>query len=155
MRARELLRLHRLTYPIYWQWSDAIRDYAVLHGRLQAVFGWTVHVGQDANPRSLRNFPLQANGGEMLRIACCLATERGIRVCCPVHDALLIEAPIDQINEAVAECQQIMREASELVLSGFAVKTDAKIIHHPDRYSDKRGQLMWDSVIELLGGKGA
>ena len=88
----------------------------------------------------------------MLRIACCIATERGIRVCCPVHDALLIEAPIDEINDVVAECQQIMREASELVLSGFSVKTEAKIVHHPDRYADKRGQLMWDVVVELLGG---
>lgn len=79
-RRRELIQLHKATYPTYWRWSDAIRDYAVLNGRLQAVLGWTVHVGEDVNPRSLRNFPLQANGGEMLRIACCLATERGIRV---------------------------------------------------------------------------
>jgi hypothetical protein len=28
-----------------------------------------------------------------LRLACCEATEKGIGVCCPVHDALLIEAP--------------------------------------------------------------
>ena len=69
------LRLHRVTYPQYWRWSDAIRDTAVLQGRLQAVFGWSVYVGVNANPRSLRNFPLQANGAEMLRLACCMATE--------------------------------------------------------------------------------
>jgi hypothetical protein len=38
---------------------------------------------------------------EMLRIACCLATERGVSVCAPVHDALVIEAPVDQIDDAV------------------------------------------------------
>ena len=67
-RGRELLRLHHATYPTYWRWSDAIRDYAILRGELQAAFGWTVHVGENVNPRSLRNFPLQGNGGEMLRL---------------------------------------------------------------------------------------
>jgi len=58
---------------------------------LQTVFGWRVYVGPRANPRSLTNFPMQANGAEMLRLACCLATERGVAVCAPVHDALLLE----------------------------------------------------------------
>ena len=59
-RGRELLRLHKETYPTYWKWSDAIRDYAVLNGKMHAVFGWSVHVEGNVNPRSLRNFPLQA-----------------------------------------------------------------------------------------------
>ena len=89
--ARELLRLHRETYPVFWAWSEGAVNHALLRGWLQTVFGWRVHVGPKANPRSLANFPMQANGAEMLRLACCLATERGIAVCCPVHDALLIE----------------------------------------------------------------
>lgn len=151
-RARELLRLHRSTYPTYWRWSDAIRDYAVLRGELQAAFGWTVHVRENANPRSLRNFPLQANGGEMLRLACCLTTERGIRVCCPVHDALLIEAPSDEIDEVVVETQSLMEEASRVVLDGFTIRTEAKLIRFPERYMDKRGKQMWDAVSNLIGG---
>lgn len=151
-RARELLRLHRVTYPQYWRWSDAIRDYAVMSGRLQAVFGWSVHVGENANPRSLRNFPLQANGGEMLRLACCMTTEKGIRVCCPVHDALLIEARICEITEVVKCCQDVMEEASRIVLNGFTIHTDAKIVCYPDRYLDKRGATMWNAVAELVGG---
>lgn len=149
-RGRELLQLHHETYPRYWRWSDAIRDYAVLHGELQAVFGWTVHVTEDANPRSLRNFPLQANGGEMLRLACSLATERGIRVSAPIHDALLIEAPITEIDDAVAACQRAMREASEIVLSGFPLRTEPKVVRFPDRYMDKRGERMWEAVWELI-----
>ena len=151
-RARELLRLHRTTYPQYWRWSDAIRDCAILSGKLQAVFGWTVHVAGNANPRSLRNFPLQANGAEMLRLACCMATEQGITVCCPVHDALLIEAGEDEIEDAVTRCQQVMEEASRIVLGGFTIRTDAKLIRFPDRYSDKRGAAMWDAIADLVGG---
>lgn len=93
---------------------------------------------------------MQANGAEILRLACCLATERGIRVCAPVHDALLIEAPADRIDEEVRSCQEAMREASEIVLSGFPLRTDAYIVRYPDRYIDERGVDMWDMVMELI-----
>jgi hypothetical protein len=149
-RGHELLWLHRQTYPVYWRWSDAIRDYAILHGKLQAVFGWTIHVAKDANVRSLRNFPLQANGAEMLRLACCLATERGILVAAPVHDALLVEGPADGIEDTVARTEEAMQEASELVLPGFPLRADAKIIRHPDRYMDERGRRFWEVVWGLM-----
>jgi hypothetical protein len=152
-KARELLELHRRTYPNYWQWSQAAVDRAMLYGQLHTVFGWEVHVGPDANPRSLANFPMQANGAEMLRLACCRATEEGIRVCAPVHDALLVEGPADQIEVIVARTQAIMQESSEVVLNGFALRTEAKIIRHPDRYMDERGRVMWDKVQELLADR--
>jgi DNA polymerase I-like protein with 3'-5' exonuclease and polymerase domains len=148
--ARELLQLHRDTYPTFWQWSEAAVNHAMLRSYLYTVFGWRVHVGRDANPRSLANFPMQGNGAEMLRLACCLATERGIEVCAPVHDALLISAPINEIESAVANCQAAMREASELVLAGFALRTDVKIIRYPERYTDPRGERMWSEVWSLL-----
>ena len=122
----------------------------MLRGYLETVFGWRVHVGPDANPRSLRNFPMQANGAEMMRLACCLATERGIVVCCPVHDALLVEGPAEDIDAVVSQTQRAMREASELALPGFPLRTDAKIVRHPDRYSDPRGERMWGLVQRLL-----
>jgi hypothetical protein len=76
--AHDLLRAHHEAYRTFWRWSDAAVDHAMLHGSLHTVFGWHVHVGEKPNPRSLRNFPMQANGAEMLRLACIFATERGI-----------------------------------------------------------------------------
>lgn len=148
--ARDLLRLHRQTYPQFWRWSESAVNHAMLRGWLQTVFGWRVHVGPDANPRSLANFPMQANGAEMLRLACCLATEQGIRVCAPVHDALLIEATCEEIENAVAGCQAAMREASEIVLAGFGLRTEAKVVRHPERYQDERGVKMWGTVRGIL-----
>jgi hypothetical protein len=152
-RARELLRLHRQTYPAFWRWSDAAVDHAVLVGHLHTVFGWQVHCGPEANPRGFRNYPMQANGADMLRLACCLATERGVWVCAPVHDALLIEAPAGEIERAVATTEAAMREASALVLGGFTLRSDPepKVIYHPDRYTDPRGEQMWRTVMDLLG----
>jgi len=122
----------------------------MLHGRLWTVFGWTLHVDTDPNPRSLRNFLMQANGAEMLRLACCLATECGIRVCAPVHDAILIEAPLDQLDDAIAKAQAAMAEASRLVLGGFELASDAAVVPYPDRYADKRGVQMWHTVWETI-----
>ena len=96
------------------------------------------------------NFPMQANGAEMLRLACCLATERGLAVCAPVHDAILIEAPTAEIDEHVAALQACMREASRIVLGGLELGSDAKIVRWPERYADKRGEVMWDTVTRLL-----
>jgi DNA polymerase I len=110
----ELLRLHRETYPAFWRWSDGAESHAMLLNRLHTVFGWTVRVGPDANPRSLRNFPCQANGAEMMRLACCLATERGVNVVAPVHDALMIEGPADAIDEIVARTQEAWRRRRPL-----------------------------------------
>ncbi|MFZ1934335.1 MAG: DNA polymerase [Thermoguttaceae bacterium] len=148
--ARELLRLHRQTYPTFWQWSEGAVNHAMLRGWLQTVFGWRVHVGQRANPRSMANFPMQANGAEMLRLACCLATEREIAVCAPVHDALLVEGPTDGIQDVVAATQDAMAEASHVVLAGFELRSDAKIVRHPERYSDPRGEQMWKTVMGIM-----
>lgn len=148
--ARELLRLHRATYPVFWKWSEAAVNHAMLLGWLATVFGWRVQVGPRANPRSLANFPMQANGAEMLRLACCLLTERGVAVCAPIHDALLVEGSGDEIEGVVVETQAAMAEASRVTLDGFELRSDAKIVRHPDRYMDPRGERMWESVFKIL-----
>jgi len=152
--ARDLLRAHRETYRTFWRWSDAALDYAMLTGSLHTVFGWRVHVGDNANPRSLRNFPMQANGAEMLRLACCLATESGIEVCAPVHDAVLICAPLKRLEDAIAAMRTAMVEASRVVLGGFELRTDVMRVRHPDRFRDPRGARMWGQVMDLIVKRG-
>jgi hypothetical protein len=149
-RARYLLDLHRRTYKQFWKWSDSAVDEAVLGGRLWTGFGWQIHIQGEINDRSLRNFPMQATGAEMLRIACCLLTEAGIRVCAPVHDAVLIEAPLDELGTVIKKTQSLMAEASGIVLDGFELGSDAKEVRYPDRYMDKRGIVMWDTVMTIL-----
>jgi len=151
-QARELLRLHRETYSKFWKWSDAAVDYAMLYGSLKTAFGWTIRVGEQVNSRSIRNFPMQANGAEMLRLACCLATERGVTVCAPVHDAILIEAPLGELESAVDRAQRSMADASRVVLDGFCLRSEEKLIRHPDRFQDERGAQMWAMVWDVLKG---
>jgi DNA polymerase I len=98
---------------------------------------------------------MQGNGTEMMRLAACLATERGIEVCCPVHDAFLISVPLDRLDADIAAMRAAMAEAARVVLSGFELGTDVAITKYPDRYMDKRGQVMWDRVTNLLNTLGA
>jgi hypothetical protein len=115
---------------------------------IETVFGWRVRSTPNSNPRFHRNFLMQGTGAEMMRIACCLGTERGIEACAPVHDAVLIAAPLEQLDEAVANTRSAMAEASTAVLSGFELGTDVKIVRYPDRYSDPRGEVMWARVMK-------
>ena len=83
-------------------------------------------------------------------LACCLGTERGIEICAPVHDAVLICAPLDRLEADVARMQEAMREASRIVLDGFELGTDADVIKYPNRFSDERGAVMWARVMTLI-----
>jgi DNA polymerase I len=155
--AKRLLRLHRETYRAFWIWSQAAVDRAMLLGRLETVFGWPIHVGPSADPlkganaRSLANFPCQAHGAEMLRLACCMLVEAGIGLCAPVHDAVVIGGPADSVDEVVARACGIMAEASKIVLGGFEISTGAEIIKYPDRYIDEKAGGFWDTVTRLAG----
>jgi len=122
----------------------------MLVGVIHTVFGWPIRIGERSNPRSLGNFPMQANAAEMLRVACCLATERGVEVCAPVHDAVLICAPLEQIEDDIAAMRAAMAEASRFVLAGFELNTDVKLTRWPDRYMDPRGRQMWERVCTLV-----
>jgi DNA polymerase I len=104
VEARELLEQHRRTYRRFWEWLQDRVDGAMLRGHIDTVFGWRMHVGPDQNPRSLMNFPMQANGAEILRLACIAGTEAGIEICAPVHDAVLIHAPLERLDPSSTLC---------------------------------------------------
>ena len=150
VEAAELLRMHQTTYSRYWEWSEECLDYALLHRKLRTAFGWTIHVETEVNPRFIQNFPMQANGAEMLRLACCFATEQGINICAPIHDAILIEAPLKDLEETTGRAQDAMAKASRLVLEGFELRSEATTYRYPERYWDPRGARMWNTVWSLL-----
>jgi DNA polymerase-1 len=148
--ARLLLQHHKEIYSTFWRWSDNAVDHAVIHKRQWTVFGWVRWVPSDFNPRSLRNFHAQAHGAEILRLACCLGVEAGIEICAPVHDAVLICSPLERLQQDVGLMRGYMAEASRIVLAGFELQTDARLVQYPDHYSDFRGERVWKEVSVLL-----
>jgi DNA polymerase I-like protein with 3'-5' exonuclease and polymerase domains len=154
--AHHMLTQHREQFSQYWQWSDDWTQHALQTGIMHTAFGWTCRTGiTEFNERSISNWPIQSTGADILRIACILATRHGIKLLAPVHDAVLIEAPLDRIDADVALMQEIMRRASRIVLNADAsgtheLRTDYTIVRYPDHYSDKRGAKMYAEIIGLL-----
>ncbi len=152
--ARHMLQRHRETYRSFWDWTEGNINAALLGMPLKTVFGWPLRLGpgSNVNTRSLQNYPMQANGAEMMRLAACMATEAGLTVCAPVHDAFLLEAPRDQLEAAAAQLREIMVDASRLVLRvpGLECRVDVDYVRWPDRYISAGGSDMWRRVMKLL-----
>lgn len=149
-RAAELLNLHRRTFGRFWAWSQAVVDAAQFDRRLVATFGWGLNVTSETTDRTLRNFPVQANGAEMMRLATFFAVERGVEIAAIVHDAFLVGAPDDQIESAVATVSDCMRVASALVLDGFELRSDARIVRAGGTLIEPRGIPTWELITSFL-----
>ena len=154
--AQQMLEQHREQFAQYWHWSDDWVQHALQTGLMRTAFGWHCRTGiTEFNTRSIRNWPIQAAGGDILRISCILAGRHGIRLIAPIHDAVLIESSEDRIEADVALMREIMRRASRIVLNRdrtgtHELRTDYVIVRYPDRYSDERGEAVWRQVTQLL-----
>jgi DNA polymerase I-like protein with 3'-5' exonuclease and polymerase domains len=157
--ARDLLRTYRATYRAYFDWADAAVNLALFGGRLWTRFGWQTYTryrqvtsddSGDPNVRSLANFPCQGNAADMLRLAAAFTVEAGVQLDATIHDAVFVEADFDGIDAAVEVTIKAMNRASQLVLNGFTLRTDAELIRWPDRYRDDRGAAFFDEMVTRL-----
>jgi DNA polymerase-1 len=128
----EMVAQHRQLFGVYWRWADDWLAHALDTGLMWTPLGWKCRTGViEFNERSIQNFPVQATAAEIFRIAAIWATRHGLGLRAPVHDALLIEAPIERIEADVALLQELMRRASRVVLDPHELRTDAVIIRYP------------------------
>ena len=149
LRAKQLLKSHRHVYKQFWDWSDQFYNRAVNANEAITVLGWKLRVKADVNPRSLRNFPMQANSAEMLRIACILIAKENIKICAPVHDAILIESKFDDIERDVQIAQSCMKQASRFILDGFELNSEAEIYRYPQRFLNESSEEFWHKVMSI------
>lgn len=150
VRAKILLQTYKTAFSTFVEWSDNMLSRARMGGWIITPMNWRLYT-QHAKDRTIRNFPMQGTGANILQICCVYLIERGIRVLGTVHDALLVEAPVNEIDAKTKQAQDIMEQVSEGILN-FRLRTDAKIVKYPERYSDKRGEEMWNTITSLLDG---
>ncbi|EMR74257.1 DNA polymerase I family protein, partial [Thermoplasmatales archaeon SCGC AB-539-N05] len=148
--AKLMVKLHRQKYSQYWKWNSDFIDTGMLSGIVKTKFNWFYQTAH-AKYRTLMNWPMQSHGADILRLAISMCVDNGIQVAAPVHDAILIEAPIDKIEVEVKKAQRYMELASEFVLN-FKINTDVKIIRYPETYTDPRGAIMWNHVWDIIHG---
>ena len=134
--ASNIIEQHRRAYPRFWQWRDEVVNTAMLRRKMRSVFGWTLRISTSPNKRTLYNFPMQANGAEMLRLAAWRMCEAGIVPCMLIHDGILLEA---RDAEQVEHAKGIMRDAGRVVCDGLEICVDTdQELHNSARYRDKR-----------------
>jgi DNA polymerase-1 len=147
--AREILARLKARFRVFEEFAARVADRAGLDLELSTPFDWRMRCPPGTNPRTIRNFPIQSSGSEILHTACILAERRKIRLVASVHDALMAEAPADMIEETSAALDCVMRDASAIVLKGYELGTDDQPIRHGGRFKDDRGQEMWNTVSRL------
>jgi len=151
-RAEALLRGHRAAYPVFYTWRQRQVNGLARAAEYRALLGWRWSTEKACNPRTVMNFPMQANGAEMMRVAAIAATEAGLEVCAPIHDAFLICAPNDRLEADIDRMQVIMQTAAEQLL-GFPIRADCEIkAHFPDHFMPKEPEAIhnWQAVCREL-----
>ncbi len=148
-KARSLLALHRHAYWKFWQWAEDMIVTALFSGEMVTKFGWRRRILNNPNVRSIQNWPVQSHGAEMMRAAAIAATEVGLTIAAPIHDAFLLLSPIASLDADIGALRAIMRAAGAAIV-GVPVETDVKIIKPPERYMDERGAETWAKVMTLL-----
>jgi hypothetical protein len=148
--AGEILARLRARFRTFETFALDVNDHAGLDLEISNGWGWWVQTPPGSNPRTVRNYPIQATGAEIMRATCILAERRGVRIIAPVHDAFMAEAPVADIDEASAILDQAMRDASRVILRGYELRTDAQVIRPGGRYVDERGQGMWETITRLV-----
>lgn len=164
--AKALLKTHRRLFKRFWLWITGVTSEALATRRIATKFGWTqillsrkerkAHLNEDGRVKSiknsLQNFPMQAHGAEMLRLAMTYAADQKIPICAPLHDALFAVAPADQEEAVTNALLACMNRASKEVI-GVVVPTEVEIVRFPKRFvPSKKPEAIrtWAAMMETL-----
>ncbi|MGB9203342.1 MAG: DNA polymerase [Terriglobales bacterium] len=155
-------------YPKYQGWLAIIAENRAFDGYVETECGWKLWVPKRPSAHDIRtamNLPMQGNCAEIMRIACCLATERGIDLGATVHDALFYTAPSDSWRDVDAAMKQCMDEACQVILGDeYVLKSDRDVVlydaygyrydsqHNVDygHYQHEDGHKMWRKIEAAL-----
>lgn len=153
--ASEIIDRHKRRYPRFWQWRADTVQAAMLERRIESVGGWPLRLTTSPNQRALYNFPMQAGGAEMLRLASWRLCEAGIVPIMLIHDGILFE---ETDREKLDQAVKIMRGAGRDVCNGLEIGVDVdQMLVGGARYRDKRevALKMWATIMNTLQAIGA
>lgn len=155
--------LHKDTFWKFWNWSDDFVNSAQLNGDAISGANWDL-IGHNEKEPTLRNFPVQTAGGEILRQTCCMVVEAGIRLCAPIHDAILVECEVGEIDRTIDRTKRVMIEATRLVLSDGDVlqvgdisgdiRVDAEVYAHPIHFEGSQDSAVWKLITRMREEEG-
>jgi hypothetical protein len=150
--SQDIYARHRQIYPTFHRWlADRVAQ-ARFDRRIESSFGWPMVVTGNTTRRQLLNYPAQSGGADAMRIATIAATEAGIRVAAPVHDAFWVLAPVDRTQETIEHMRELMTRAGAAVTGGLPIEVEVAAIITPSGPwgPQCKGDVMWNEVHGLL-----
>jgi hypothetical protein len=153
--AVELVTRYNTAYPVFRRWLDGLVAHVKAHKQIMTPFGWPMYVRRSINPRTLLNWPMQALAADLLRLLAVTLVENKFRVLALVHDAVLLECAIADVDKVVREATRLMVQASETVI-GIRLRVDdgdeqnPHVFCYPERFRDQREGDMYDRAQSLL-----
>ena len=146
-----LLMRYKEIYKTYFDWTKSRINHAQVHGFISTSMGWDRRFPEyiTINPRSLMNWSIQAEAGEILRNALIRLCNANIKVCATIHDAFLIECPLPELQEQNRIAKQCMIDAGTCILDK-GIKVDVTI--HYGNYKQEResDQKIFDIIFEEI-----
>ena len=103
-------------FPVFTQWSDYQVAAAQCRGSMESPRGWRLDATKVTNPRTLRNWQMQTGGSEMLQAAIVLLmVTHSVRICATMHDAIMVELPLENWRAALDRVRAVMEAVGEIV----------------------------------------
>ena len=148
--AAEMLARLRARYRVFEEFAACVGDYAGLNLEVSTCFGWTMKCSSGMRARTIRNFPIQATAAEILHVACVLAERRGIEIIAPVHDALMAECDLRDVEDVAAALDHACGTLRPLCCRVTRCAPTRQIIRPGGYYFDDRGDKMYKAVISRI-----
>lgn len=149
-QGQRIVDLHHDRYAPYWDWSDWKLQRAFEDGELVSRDGWRCGINTLSSIFTARNWLIQTNGAAIFRYAGLLMRRLNLPVIALVHDAVLLEVDIDQLDHAQALAIECLERASRRFLYGLTLRVDPKRILPGEGFTDERGTKTWEFVQRSL-----
>lgn len=157
IKAQEIFNWHKRTFNTYWEWNNKLISQARSNGWIESLDGWTEWVSRMTKDTQLKNFPSQANGAVMLRIATkklYVAWKKGELppLLCSQHDAVWYNIEPQFKEDHSKKISEIFK-ISSIETIGVHVRSDEKLFgmgkeYLPDNY-DQHHAKIWDLAMEV------
>ena len=137
--ASDIIERHRREYPRFWQWREnMVETRHAGRARSKAYSDGRCTSARSPNKRTLYNFPMQAGGAEMLRLAAWRMCEAGIVPSMLIHDGILLEVETDPEQIEHAQSKSCCRPDATCVTASRSASTSIRLLKGGARYHDKR-----------------
>jgi DNA polymerase I len=147
--AAAVLDDHRALFPAFWRWSERMVQGTFDRGWIVTPCGWRSRVPFPSNERTWMNWPMQATGGDIMRLTVTYLDRQNVRLLAPVHDGFLLSCRREQLADLRAAVDFACGAAVDQVLPGFPLRWDFTV-HENGRFEDEDGQPLWDQLQDIL-----